>query len=60
MSLDSVLTMVYFGASGSTKQEIQKGLKYPDKFNNTVISQKFKSFTNAIANNTALSSGMKI
>lgn len=48
-----------FGAHGDTKQEMLRGLKYPDGYSENEIAKNFKDFTEKVSKTNGLKIGNK-
>ena len=56
VSIQSAVTLAMFGASGETKQEMMRSLKYPAGFTSDAIAKNFEAFTE----NVRKTNGLKI
>lgn len=56
-SIQSVLSLLSFGAEGATKEEMLKGMKYPPGYTSDQIAKNYEAFTASIKNNSYLKVG---
>jgi serine protease inhibitor len=58
ISVQSATTLAMFGATGKTKQEMMRGLKYPETYSDDSIAKNFQSFSDAVRKTNGLSIGI--
>jgi hypothetical protein len=46
-----------FGASGKTKEEMLRGLKYPESYTDNAVANNFQAFTEAVRGTNGLNIG---
>lgn len=57
ISVQTATTLAMFGASGDTKTEMIKGLKYPAASTDESIAKNFEAFTETVKKTDGLSIG---
>ena len=60
VSIQSAVTLAMFGASGETKEEMMRGLKYPAGYTSNTIAKNFEAFTENVRKTNGLKIGKLI